>query len=473
MPAPVDAGAAARELDRLQRFAHVHHPHLAEVLAVDLQADTLVVVCRSLEGELLTLHPQRTPLTVRAVQRMATDVLDALRALHQAGVVHGAVGERSLLLSPRAGVEDPGVLLLPVPASAGPADEPAPWAPVPPRPPAEPGPADDVGAAAAFFRALLHRVPKVGMEEAVLSASLAGFLERAAAGGRRDGDPEGAERAHGSPGGHGARDGHGARGSHRRARGRHVPAPGRLTPGPGLAPTGPSGGAVRSPHRHARPDAGRPVRSASRRRWRLAGLAVAAVTAAAVTALLLLPGGEDGRTTAGSAPTAATSSSVAPRSTSAAPQSPSPPPETIPGLIADLTARPDVAGPAGPLLLDGLQDLQSADQAVRQRAAVQVLDLLLSGQGLDPRYAAATRLALFRALAGLAPAPAATGPSCLAPAEGPPSLLEQGYARQVLERLASWQAEGFPAEESARLREMVGPVAVGEAHLVLVPCPTG
>ena len=473
VPAPVDAAAAARELDRLQRFAHVHHPHLAEVLAVDLRADTLVVVCRSLEGELLTLHPERAPLTVRAVRRMATDVLDALRALHQAGVVHGAVGQRSLLLSSRAAVEDPGVLLLPVPLSADLPGERAPWAPVPPQPPANPSPADDVDAAAALLRALLHRVPKVGMEEAVLSASLAGSLERAAAGGRRNGDREGAERAHGSPDGRGTRDRHGARGHHRRVRGHDAPAPGGLTPGSDQVPTAPSGGAVRAPHRHARPDAGRPARGAPRRRWRLTGLAVAAVTAAAGTALLLLPGEEDGGTTASPAPTAATSSSGAPQSTSAAPQSPSTLPETIPGLIADLTARPDVAGPAGPLLLDGLQDLQSADQAVRQRAALQVLDLLLGGQGLDPRYATASRLALFRTLTGLAPAPAAAGPSCLERAEGPPSLLEQGYARQVLERLASWQAEGFPTEESARLREMVDPVAVGEAHLVFVPCPTG
>jgi hypothetical protein len=120
-----------------------------------------------------------------------------------------------------------------------------------------------------------------------------------------------------------------------------------------------------------------------------------------------------------------------------------------------------------------LQGLQSADEAVRQRAALQVLDLLLGGQDLDPRYAAASRLALFRTLTGLAPAPAAGGPSCLGLAEGLPSPVEQGYARQVLDRLPSWQAEGFPAEESARLREMVGPVAVGEAHLVFLPCPTG
>ena len=141
--------------------------------------------------------------------------------------------------------------------------------------------------------------------------------------------------------------------------------------------------------------------------------------------------------------------------------------------MADLTARPDVAGPAGPLLLDRLQGLQSADEAVRQQAALQVLDLLIGGQGLDPRYATASRLALFRTLTGLAPAPQAGKSSCLGLVERPPAPVEQEYARQVLDRLPSWQTEGFPAEEAARLREMVIPVAAGQAHLVFGPCPTG
>jgi hypothetical protein len=472
VPAPVDAVAAAGELDRLQRFAQVHHPHLAEVLAVDLRAGMLCVVCESLEGELPTLDPQRTPLTVPAVQRMAMDVLDALGALHQAGVVHGAVGERCLLLSRPAGATDPDVLLLPVPFVPDPPDERAPSAPVPAQPRANLGPAEDVAAAAALLRALLQRVPKVGMEEAVLSAGLARFLERAAAGGRRDGDPEGAERDHGTPEGRGTRDRYGAKGRHRVARRHGVPARGRLAPGTDLAPTVPSDGVVRSSRRHARPDAREPARGMPRRRWRLIGLAVATVTAAAVAGLVVLTGEDDGGT-ASSASTAATPTSSAPQSASTAPQSPSAPPETIPGLMADLMARPDVAGPAGPLLLNGLQGLQSADEAVRQRAALQVLDLLLGGQGLDPRYAAAGRLALFRTLTGRASAPAAGRPSCVWLGKGLPSPVEQGYARQVLDRLASWQAQGFPAEESARLREMVSPVAVGEARLVFGPCPTG
>jgi hypothetical protein len=141
--------------------------------------------------------------------------------------------------------------------------------------------------------------------------------------------------------------------------------------------------------------------------------------------------------------------------------------------MADLTARPDVAGPAGPLLLNGLQGLRSSDEAVRQRAALQVLELLIGGQGLDPRYATASRLAVFRTLTGLAPAPQPGESSCLALVEGLPPPVEQEYSRQILDRLPSWQTEGFPAEESARLRELVTPVAVGQAHLVLRPCPTG
>jgi hypothetical protein len=141
--------------------------------------------------------------------------------------------------------------------------------------------------------------------------------------------------------------------------------------------------------------------------------------------------------------------------------------------MADLTARPDVAGPAGPLLLNGLQGLQSSEEAVRQRAALQVLELLIGGQGLDPRYATASRLAVFRTLTGLAPAPEAGESSCLALVEGLPAPVQQAYARQVLDRLPSWQTEGFPAEESARLRKLVMPVTVGQAHLVFGPCPTG
>jgi hypothetical protein len=451
VPAPVDAAAAARELNRLRRFAQVRHPHLAELVAVDSAAGMLCVVCEPLEGR-LPIDQQRTPLTVRSVQRIATDVLDALRALHRAGVVHGAVGERSLLLSRRAGATDAHVVLLPVPLPPDPreVERASTSAPVPPQPPANPSPAEDIAAAAALLLTVLHRVPKVGMEEAVLSASLARFLERASAGDPRHGDSGGADRDHGTPDGRGTRDRYRAKGRHRGPRRHGAPA------------------------RSSRPDARTPAGGMPRHRWRLMGLAAAIVTAVAVAvaSLVVLAGEDDGGTTS-SASTAGTPNSSAQPSTSTAPQFPSAPPETIPGLLADLTARPEVAGPAGPLLLNGLRGLQSTDEPVRQQAALQMLDLLIGGQGLDPRYATASRLALFRTLTGLAPAPQTGESSCLVLEERPPAPVEQEYARQVLDRLPSWQTEGFPAEESARLREMVLPVAVGQAHLVFGPCPTG
>ena len=143
------------------------------------------------------------------------------------------------------------------------------------------------------------------------------------------------------------------------------------------------------------------------------------------------------------------------------------------GLIADLTARPEAAGPAGPLLRDGLQGLVSEDEGVRQLSAVQVLSVVISGEALDPRYATASRVALFRTMTGLTPAPSApTGsPTCLEVRQGTPPEVVLGYVREVLDRLPAWQADGFPADESARLQAAITPVAAGQATIELRPCP--
>jgi hypothetical protein len=145
----------------------------------------------------------------------------------------------------------------------------------------------------------------------------------------------------------------------------------------------------------------------------------------------------------------------------------------VAGLIADLTARPEAAGPAGPLLRDGLQGLVSEDEGVRQLSAVQVLSVVISGEALDPRYATASRLALFRTMTGQAPAPAppAGPPSCLEVRQGTPPPVVQGYARQIVDRLPAWQADGFPADETARLQELITPVAAGQSTLDVRPCP--
>ncbi|SHN69978.1 hypothetical protein SAMN05660350_01726 [Geodermatophilus obscurus] len=209
------------------------------------------------------------------------------------------------------------------------------------------------------------------------------------------------------------------------------------------------------------------------------GVAIAAATAAVgVIVLVVLTTADDDRPT-GAAPTAAATSGGA-TATQASPSAPSPveesapaPPQTVTGLIAELTARPDAAGPAGPQLRDGLQGFVSGDEAVRQRSAQQVLPIVISGEALDPRYATASRLALFRTMTGLSPAPSAPAgsPTCLEVRQGTPPEVVQGYARQVLDQLPAWQADGFPADESARLQAAITPVAAGQATVELRPCP--
>jgi hypothetical protein len=98
---------------------------------------------------------------------------------------------------------------------------------------------------------------------------------------------------------------------------------------------------------------------------------VAIATAAAVlgaSSLVALAAADGDRPTS-AAPTAAVTTGSA-TSMPASPSVPSPVgesapalPQTVDGLIADLTARPDAAGPAGPLLREGLQGLLSGTRA--------------------------------------------------------------------------------------------------------------
>ncbi len=204
-------------------------------------------------------------------------------------------------------------------------------------------------------------------------------------------------------------------------------------------------------------------------------MAIAAAAAALGISSLVALATADGDRSTSAAPTAAatTGSATSTQVSSSVPSPVEEPPQTVAGLIADLTARPDAAGPAGPLLRDGLQGLASGDEGVRQRSALQVLSVVVSGESLDPRYATASRLALFRTMTGLAPAPSAPAglPSCLEVRQGAPPAVVQGYARQIVDQLPAWQADGFPADETARLQELITPVAAGQATLDLRPCP--
>ncbi|MGR7026289.1 hypothetical protein [Geodermatophilus sp. URMC 62] len=458
LPAPDGAAATAAAVDRLRRSARVRHPHLAEVRDVEVRAGVLRVVCEPLSGDLLSAPGERA-MTVQTVQRLAGDALDALAALHRSGVVHGAVGGSSLLLSHRTGpTTELDVTLLPVPAGT---DRPGPGAAADATAGATAGatPEDDVRAAATTFLALLDRTPRGGLDAAVLAAGLARALQRAG----------GVTPSHGS--GDGADAEAGARAVAQAGR------PAGSEPVDGRRP--PERGGAGSPYRRSAPGR-RGMRARHRpeptglggRRARTAALALGAAAVGATAAFLAAGGGTAPSSTA--APAGGTTTTGVPATSSPAP-APVPVPRTVPGLVEDLTARPDVAGPAGPALRDALAGLLSADGAVRQQAGLQVLGLLVDGSGLDPRYATASRQALVEALTGAPRAlPVPGGPrTCLRVTAGTPVPLVQGYAEQVLDRLPAWQADGLPAGDAETVRQLVTPVAAGTATLGLEPCPAG
>ncbi len=479
--APEGAAESAREVDRLRRYARVHHPHLAEVRTVAPDAGLVRVVCEPLEGALLDVTVHSAQLTVRTVQELAGRVLDALAAVHRAGLTHGAVRAETLLLSrPRGTATGLDVTLLPVPV-------------LPRRPAAgrqEPGgvpggrrsdvtPADDVRAAATVLLALLRRVPRSGMEEAVLATSLAQALTRAGGVDAPAVEDTAVEDT--------AVEDTAVEDTAVEDTAVEDTAPTTEHGGPPAPPVrasadAPVAGLGRGPLPGVRPTVRRPDPEVPGSRLRHHRLTVAAVAAAAVGlgGLVVLTVVDEDRPTS-AAPAAGTSTGRVPTTETTTPvpspvEEPSPPlPQTVTGLVEDLTARPDAAGPAGPLLRDGLQGLVSGDEVVRQRSALQVLAIVVTGEALDPAYATATRLALVRAITDPAPeAPAPAGaPSCLEVQRGTPPPVVQAYARQILDQLPAWRSDGFPSDEAGRLEELVDPVATGQMTLGLRPCPAG
>ncbi len=192
LQAPVSPAEAGEAVTRLQRWSRVRHAHLAEVRAVEHDDDRLVVVCELLHGR--PALDVRAPLavTVRSVHRLSTQLLGAVAALHQGGIVHGGVSGASVLLARESGVRaDVTVTLLPVPVGDGERrdDESA-------RPgrsgassgadsDAAPSRDGDVAGAAAVLLALLRRAPVAGLEESVLAEALTRRLRRSVG----EGDP--------------------------------------------------------------------------------------------------------------------------------------------------------------------------------------------------------------------------------------------------------------------------------------------
>ncbi|MBX3461964.1 MAG: caspase family protein [Planctomycetes bacterium] len=105
----VFAGWSAPVQERLLRearaLAKIRHPAIAPILWVEPTADGPLLVLEPPAGELLADRLQRGPLEVDEVRALGEQVAAALACVHQAGVVHRAVGPRSIRLLPDGTVQ--------------------------------------------------------------------------------------------------------------------------------------------------------------------------------------------------------------------------------------------------------------------------------------------------------------------------------------------------------------------------------
>ena len=101
LPAADLPAMAARLRSEADAVAAVHHPALAAVYDLVDDAGQPVLVMELVEG--VTLHElvrRHGPLPPRRGAQLAVETLAGLAALHQAGVLHGAVSPGSLLVTP-------------------------------------------------------------------------------------------------------------------------------------------------------------------------------------------------------------------------------------------------------------------------------------------------------------------------------------------------------------------------------------
>ena len=78
------------------------HPNIVTIYDAPVDEDGVSMVTQYVEGETLAERLQVGPLMEIAVHRMASDLLDALHAAHDAGVYHGALHTGSIIRLPRA-----------------------------------------------------------------------------------------------------------------------------------------------------------------------------------------------------------------------------------------------------------------------------------------------------------------------------------------------------------------------------------
>ena len=105
-----DEAAVARFLEEMRLTSAIRHPGLVAVEGAGVVDGTLYLATEFIEGESLEARLRRDgPLSPRAACEIASQLLEALGALHDAGVIHRDIKPANVLLAGRA--EEPIVKL--------------------------------------------------------------------------------------------------------------------------------------------------------------------------------------------------------------------------------------------------------------------------------------------------------------------------------------------------------------------------
>ena len=111
-PEAATASSAERFLREARVLAKLDHPNIVRVHQAGQAGGLFYFVMDRIEGETLAARLTQGPLEPAEVRRLGRDVLDALAAIHQAGVVHRDIKPANILLAGnRAIVTDFGIAL--------------------------------------------------------------------------------------------------------------------------------------------------------------------------------------------------------------------------------------------------------------------------------------------------------------------------------------------------------------------------
>src|SRR5262245_63333736 len=83
-----DETARRRFWREARAAASVNHPHVCQIYEVGEDSGTLFIAMELLDGEPLSEHLKRGPLSVDEAVPIAVEMLAALNAIHMGGIVH-------------------------------------------------------------------------------------------------------------------------------------------------------------------------------------------------------------------------------------------------------------------------------------------------------------------------------------------------------------------------------------------------